>query len=160
MTAENIAVSSNERAAFEKWAESEGMSAERLPAPFTNSDDRNGRYQSTLTDRAWAAWRERSAVETTAGNWISLAYRLPDQGSERVLVATVTGKVLSEFPSDVLHLWGVAKADDDECYYTHWMAAPKPPGAAEKATACTHVRRKPSQDELPRWQCADCGAYL
>lgn len=55
----------DERVEFEKWAESEGHDVSRYPAPYTNSENRNGRYQSEYVQVMWHAWRTRADVSAS-----------------------------------------------------------------------------------------------
>lgn len=50
----------DERARFEQWASSRGLTLDRHPVAFTKSEDRNGRYRELDTFWAWEAWRKRA----------------------------------------------------------------------------------------------------
>lgn len=61
----NAPLTSNLRARFERWAESRGWNTGRKPAPFTNSEDRNGRYANAEVDNLWDAWQAASSLDET-----------------------------------------------------------------------------------------------
>jgi hypothetical protein len=63
----DINLTSNERVAFERWAESEGFSIERRPAPFANSEDRNGHYFDDHTYNMAKAWEAAGRAHETNG---------------------------------------------------------------------------------------------
>jgi hypothetical protein len=58
-------MTSDERVEFERWATSIGFGTERRPTTFSNSEDRNSRYDSNATWIAWQAWEACAEMRPT-----------------------------------------------------------------------------------------------